>query len=73
MESIFCIKAIETNIVPPTVNLHEVDEELRNINFVPLTCQRMEVKAALSNSFGFGGTNSSIIFSKVDDASRESE
>ncbi|WP_417448835.1 beta-ketoacyl-ACP synthase II [Kordiimonas sp.] len=61
VEAIFCIKSIETGIVPPTLNLHERAEGCEGIDLVPLVAQERKVKAALSNSFGFGGTNASLV------------
>jgi 3-oxoacyl-[acyl-carrier-protein] synthase II len=50
--------------VPATQNLQKPDVGI-NFNFVPLTAQEKNIHVALSNSFGFGGTNSSLVFSKV--------
>ena len=61
VEAIFCLKAIENNIVPPTLNLHERAEGCEGIDLVALEAQEREVKVALSNSFGFGGTNASLV------------
>lgn len=61
VEAIFCMKAIETGLVPPTLNLHDPAEGCEGINLVPLKAQERTVKAALSNSFGFGGTNASVV------------
>jgi 3-oxoacyl-[acyl-carrier-protein] synthase II len=61
VEAIFCMKAIETNIVPPTLNLDNPSESCVGIDLVPHTAQERNVKAALSNSFGFGGTNASLV------------
>ena len=64
IESIFCIKAINDGIVPPTINLHEPDEEF-DIDLTPMKSKKKDVKIALNNSFGFGGANCSLIFSSV--------
>lgn len=61
VEAIFCIKSIMENVVPPTLNLHERAEGCEGIDLVALEAQEREVKAALSNSFGFGGTNASVV------------
>ncbi|WP_417460806.1 beta-ketoacyl-ACP synthase II [Kordiimonas sp.] len=61
VEAIFCIKAIQENIVPPTLNLHDRAEGCDGIDLVPLVAQERDVKVALSNSFGFGGTNASLV------------
>lgn len=64
-EAIACIKAINDNIVPPTINLDNQDEEVADLNYVPYKAVKAEVHAALSNSFGFGGQNASLIFREV--------
>ena len=66
VEAIFCILAIRDQIVPPTLNLHDPDEGTEQVDLVPLEAKKREVKAALNNSFGFGGTNASLIVKKVD-------
>ncbi|ETS80614.1 hypothetical protein PFICI_08143 [Pestalotiopsis fici W106-1] len=55
--------AIEANAVPPTMNLHDPDIEPK-FNLVPLISQSKQVDVAMSNSFGFGGTNASLVFSR---------
>lgn len=65
VEAIFSILAIRDQIVPPTLNLHNPERETK-IDLVPLKPRKREVKAALSNSFGFGGTNASIIMKQID-------
>lgn len=64
VESIFSILAIRDSVVPPTLNLENPSEGC-DINLVPKVAQERPVNVALSNSFGFGGTNASLIFSKV--------
>ncbi|MCK0069883.1 MULTISPECIES: beta-ketoacyl-ACP synthase II [Kordiimonas] len=61
VEAIFCIKAINENIVPPTLNLDNPSESCTGIDLVAHEAQERDVKAALSNSFGFGGTNASLV------------
>ena len=63
-ETIACVKAIETGILPPTINLNEVDPECAGIDFVANTAKKADIKYAMSNAFGFGGQNSSIIVGK---------
>lgn len=63
-ETITCIKAIETGIIPPTINLNEVDPECAGIDFVANTAKKANIKYAMSNALGFGGQNSSIIVGK---------
>jgi 3-oxoacyl-[acyl-carrier-protein] synthase II len=66
VEAIFCILAMRDGIVPPTLNLHDPDDGTEGIDLVPLKAKKREVRAVLNNSFGFGGTNASIIMQKVD-------
>lgn len=63
VEAIFSILAIRDQVAPPTINLDNVSENCR-LNYVPHTAQEREIHCALSNSFGFGGTNGSLLFSK---------
>lgn len=65
VEAVFSILAIRDQIAPPTINL-ENPQEGCNLDYVPNTARKMPIQHALSNSFGFGGTNGSLIFSKVD-------
>ena len=64
IESIFTVLAIRDQIAPPTINLDDPEEETA-INLVPHRGQPMNIQVAMSNSFGFGGTNASVIFRKV--------
>jgi 3-oxoacyl-[acyl-carrier-protein] synthase II len=61
IEAIFSILAIRDGIVPPTINYHTPDPDC-DLDYVPNTARQMKVDVALSNSFGFGGTNGSLIF-----------
>jgi 3-oxoacyl-[acyl-carrier-protein] synthase II len=61
VEAIFSLLAIRDGIVPPTINLHKPDPDC-DLDYVPNTARKMKVDVALSNSFGFGGTNGSVIF-----------
>lgn len=66
VEAIACIKSICENIVPPTVNLDNLDSEhVANLNYVPNKAEKLEVHTALSNSFGFGGQNASLVFKEI--------
>jgi 3-oxoacyl-[acyl-carrier-protein] synthase II len=65
VEAIFCILAIRDQIVPPTLNLDNPDEGTEGVDLVPLVAKKRVVKAVLNNSFGFGGTNASLIMKAV--------
>ncbi|RJY08374.1 beta-ketoacyl-ACP synthase II [Aurantiacibacter aquimixticola] len=67
VESIFCILAMRDQIVPPTLNLHNPDEGTEGVDLVPLTAKERKVNAVLNNSFGFGGTNASLVMKRVED------
>ena len=60
-----CIKAINENVVPPTINLDDADPEC-DLDYVPHTPRELKVDAALSNSFGFGGHNASIVLKRFE-------
>ncbi|MGB4101107.1 MAG: beta-ketoacyl-ACP synthase II [Alphaproteobacteria bacterium] len=62
VEAIYSIMAVRTDIAPPTLNLDNVSDECAGINLVPHKAQERPIKIALSNSFGFGGTNACLIF-----------
>ena len=64
IESIFCIKAINEGVIPPTINLDNPDP-LCDLNFTPLVSSEKKVEFAMNNSFGFGGTNSTLVFKKI--------
>ncbi|KAL8651904.1 MAG: hypothetical protein Q9210_002994 [Variospora velana] len=64
VEALFSVLAIRDNIMPPTLNLTEVDGPEFDCNYVPLKAQRAKVDVVLSNSFGFGGTNASLCFKR---------
>jgi 3-oxoacyl-[acyl-carrier-protein] synthase II len=61
VEAIFSILAIRDGVLPPTINLEHPDPQC-DLDYVPLTARRAPVRVALSNSFGFGGTNGSLVF-----------
>jgi 3-oxoacyl-[acyl-carrier-protein] synthase II len=65
VESIFCILALRDQIVPPTLNLDNPSEGTEGIDLVPFKAKERKVKAVLNNSFGFGGTNASLIMKAV--------
>jgi 3-oxoacyl-[acyl-carrier-protein] synthase II len=66
VEAIFSILALRDDVVPPTLNLDEPSESCRGVDLVPHEAKERPVRAALSNSFGFGGTNASLIFTQRD-------
>ncbi|HEV7312401.1 beta-ketoacyl-ACP synthase II [Sphingopyxis sp. LARHCG72] len=66
VETIFCILAIRDQVVPPTLNLDNPDEGTEGADLVPKVAKKRKVRAALNNSFGFGGTNASLIVKAVD-------
>ena len=61
VESIFCILAMRDQIVPPTLNLDNPSEGTEGVDLVPHVAKKREVRAVLNNSFGFGGTNASLV------------
>lgn len=65
VESIFCTLAIRDQIVPPTLNLHNPSDEC-DMDLVPLKAKERRVKIAVSNSFGFGGTNASLVIGSME-------
>ena len=65
VEAAACVKAIETGIVPPTINLDNPDEQC-DLDYVPHKARKAEVNVAVSNSFGFGGHNASLVFKKYE-------
>ena len=65
VEGIFSILALRDQIVPPTLNLDDPDEGCEGVDLVPHFAKKRKVKAVLSNSFGFGGTNASIIMKAI--------
>ena len=54
---------VKTGIIPPTINLEERGEEC-DLDYVPNKAQKVDIKFAISNSFGFGGTNATLLFKK---------
>ncbi len=64
IEAAFALLAMDRGVVPPTINYQEPDPEC-DLDYVPNEARQAEVKVAISNSFGFGGTNASLLFRKV--------
>jgi len=65
VEAIYCIKAVNDGLVPPTLNLDNVSEGCDGIDLVPHKAKEKKLNIVLSNSFGFGGTNASLVFKRV--------
>lgn len=65
VEAIYSLMAVKTGILPPTLNLDNPSEGCKGVNLVAHTAQEKKITAALSNSFGFGGTNACLIFKAV--------
>jgi 3-oxoacyl-[acyl-carrier-protein] synthase II len=65
VESIFCILALRDQIVPPTLNLDNPSEGVEGVDLVPHVAKKRQVRAVLNNSFGFGGTNASLVMRAV--------
>ncbi|HEX7251064.1 MAG TPA: beta-ketoacyl-ACP synthase II [Burkholderiales bacterium] len=64
IEAVFSVLAIRDQVAPPTINLRTADPEC-DLDYVPNTARKMPIRVALSNSFGFGGTNGTLIFSRL--------
>jgi len=64
IEAIFCLLAMRDSVIPPTINLNDPDNEF-NLDLTPNQSKNKEVNFSMSNSFGFGGTNVSLIFKKL--------
>lgn len=67
VEAVYTVLALRDQICPPTLNLEEVEDEVADMDLVPLKAKKKTIKAAMSNSFGFGGTNSSLVLKKFED------
>ena len=65
VETIFCVCAIRDGVVPPTINLDEPEDAVGDFDLVPHKAKERKVDVVLSNSFGFGGTNASIVLKKI--------
>ena len=65
VEAIFSILAMQNNVAPPTINLHDKADEAKDFNLVPNSPIEKNINYSLSNSFGFGGTNASLVFKKI--------
>ncbi len=65
LEVLFCVKALETGIVPPTINYETPDPEC-DLDYVPNQAREVPIRVALNNAFGFGGTNATTVFKKLE-------
>ncbi|MCK5719177.1 MAG: beta-ketoacyl-ACP synthase II [Thiomargarita sp.] len=66
LEAIFSISSICDQVAPPTINLFNLDPECEGLDYIPHHAREMKIDFALSNSFGFGGTNGSLIFKRLE-------
>ncbi len=66
LEAVLSVLALREGVVPPTINLDKPDPEVAGIDLVPHEARQRALSHVLSNSFGFGGTNASLIFRKHD-------
>jgi 3-oxoacyl-[acyl-carrier-protein] synthase II len=64
VEAVFSVLSIYRQVAPPTANLHHADPAC-DLDYVPLVAREMPIRAALSNTFGFGGTNGTLIFARA--------
>ena len=65
IEALFCVLAIRDGVIPPTINYDDPDPDC-DLDYVPNVARQARVRTALSNSFGFGGTNGSLVFRSID-------
>ncbi|MBC7986974.1 MAG: beta-ketoacyl-ACP synthase II [Sphingomonadaceae bacterium] len=65
VESVFCILAMRDQVAPPTLNLENPSEGCAGVDLVPLEAKQRKIDAVLNNSFGFGGTNASLVMKRV--------
>jgi 3-oxoacyl-[acyl-carrier-protein] synthase II len=66
VEAIFTVLALHHGIVPPTINLDHPDDDFEGVDLVPHTAREADLRVAISNSFGFGGTNGTVLFSRLE-------
>jgi 3-oxoacyl-[acyl-carrier-protein] synthase II len=65
VEAVFTALAIKDQMAPPTINLNDQDPEC-DLDYVPNEARNIPIRSAISNSFGFGGTNGSLVFTRMD-------
>ena len=66
VEAVYTTLAIRDQICPATLNLEDPEDDVKDMDLVPLKPKKREIKAAMSNSFGFGGTNATLILKKYE-------
>ncbi len=66
LEAIFSVLSIRDQVAPPTINLFNLDPECEGLDYVPHQAKEMKIDVVLSNSFGFGGTNGTLVFKRLD-------
>ncbi len=64
VEAIFTLLAMDSGVIPPTINYENPDPEC-DLDYVPNEARKADLRVAMSNSFGFGGTNATLLFRKV--------
>jgi len=65
LEAVFSVLSIRDQVAPPTINLFNLDPECEGLDYVPHQAKEMKIEVALSNSFGFGGTNGTLVFKRL--------
>jgi len=65
VEALLCVRALQTGILPPTINLDRPDPECE-LDHVANKARETQIRVALSNSFGFGGTNATLVFGRAE-------
>lgn len=70
LEALFCVKALENGVIPPTIN-YETPDEICDLDYVPNEARRADMEFVMSNSFGFGGHNATIILRRTGDKSNQ--
>lgn len=70
LEALFCVKALENGVIPPTIN-YETPDEICDLDYVPNEARRADMVFVMSNSFGFGGHNATIILRRTGDKSNQ--
>ncbi len=66
LEAVFSILSLRDQVAPPTINLFNLDPECEGLDYVPHQAKEMKINVVLSNSFGFGGTNGTLVFQRLD-------